>query len=223
MAIAAAPNALVVAICLGLALGCGDAPPAHLRVVHGAQSLGKISARVHGKVVVDQAAEGTISKYSNADSANGALIQIENPNDHAVITQTNASLAPGAHYSVIVTGSAAQPKLDVADDMDGYFRAVNDENTVVPLSISILQLPSKKVLLAQTLPTNSILQFKAPAQTAGIPITGYSVEFAGPNGVPAKASQFSSISNITVLVRNGPIAGEIIVTASISGADPVDM
>jgi hypothetical protein len=56
-----------------------------------------------------------------------------------------------------------------------------------------------------------------------MPITGYSVEFAGPNGVPAKTDLFSSISDVIVMVANGPIAGEIVVRVSISGADPVDM
>jgi hypothetical protein len=201
-------------------LGCGGPPGiAFVRIVHGALGLGDVSVKVQKMAVITQGVEGTISEYFNAAAVPDALVEIDNPTTHAVLAHVSASLTAGHHYSVLISGSNGQPKLDVEDDENGYFRFVNYQNAVSPLSITILKLPAKTVVLNKlTLVTGGTLYFKPP-----MPSGPYEVNLIDPNNDTVLGFELESISNVTVLAEDGSRNGEIALSVSASGADPTDL
>jgi hypothetical protein len=97
--------------------------------------LGSVSVRVNGRIVIDGVVEGTLSKYVETYSDSNATISVENSETHSVLAQTKAPLLTGKQYTLQLTGTNAQPKLDVFDDNDGYLRIVNLSGQAVTVSL----------------------------------------------------------------------------------------
>jgi hypothetical protein len=79
--------------------------------------------------------EGTLSKYVETYSDPNAQISVENAKTHAVLVKANAPLLTGKQYTLQLTGTESQPKLDVFDDNDGHIRIVNLSGQTVSVSL----------------------------------------------------------------------------------------